>query len=430
VLKIYTQKYENEEQGAVVTARTSRSPNTFDVIDEEVAEKGHEQFLKTNVLGYGHDSVAEDAVTPRVRIEDVSDIAANVVALADPQLTVQMTSTRYQDMAVRPCYGQDRVPSAEGEKAKSRYRETMPVIEAILEKTDHPKKRTLQCDIARAHLPAGISTQVSIRGNARVMRDAVAFMLGHTLPEVQSVGRGVQEVIKQDIEVLFDRHVTPAPSKVYLMSTCGAESLYPLGYGQFVGREWEGDHKWVANDEAIEELKAWRDSGWRRRHRINASPLGPFWKAILSSDYGAYRDLRRNRTIHQTDALPWAGFTPDDPLWAFRELYPDVCKQIDKEVDTEHWYPDQFSNDPYVAPMGSWMVWSAGGHILNWAYEMRLRSWADSKNPKAGCHPAYAIPTRNLMKQVVDNAPLVAEAMGIVASPASFMGVEFTDRVP
>ena len=228
-MKVYAKTFDSEEQGAVVSARTSRSPNTFDVIHEEVKAKGHEAFLKTNVIGYGHDSVAEVASSPLICIEDISDLAANVVALADPQLVVQMSSTRYQDMGARTCRDMNGNPSPEGEAAKARYIKAMPVIEAMLEKTDHPKKRTLQCDIARAHLPAGVSTQFSIRGNARVMRDAVSYMLGHTLPEVRNIGEGVHAAIKEHIEVLFDRHITPTPSMTDSMGVYNSTSLSPPG---------------------------------------------------------------------------------------------------------------------------------------------------------------------------------------------------------
>lgn len=424
MMNIYTQRFESEEQGAVVSARTSRSPNTFDVIRAEVEAKGHQTFLKTNVLGYGHDSVAEVAQVPLVCIEDVSDLAANIVAIADPQLVVQMSSTRYQDMSTRRVV--DKQPGAlAGVLMKAKYMAVMPAIEKILETIDHPKKRTLQCDIARAHLPAGISTQLSIRGNARVMRDAVAFMLGHELPEVQRIGAGVQEVVKNDIEVLFDRHIVPAPSKYMSMSEHTA--MLDLGYGNFVDIK-----KAPWDDGVLDELKAWRDSGWRRRMRINAAPFGPFWRANLCTDYGGYRDLRRNRTLHQSDFFPSAKHLPIDPLWAFRKLYPELCQTIEQQCPDMMSYVDNnlSKDDPYLAPMGSCMMWAAGGHIFNWAYALRLRSWADSKNPKAGCHPAYAIPMRNLMKQILDEAPVIAEAMGIVSSMSSFMGVEFSDRVP
>ena len=86
--------------------------------------------------------------------------------------------------------------------------------------------------------------------------------------------------------------------------------------------------------------------------------------------------------------------------------------------------------DPYLATMASLMDWDAGGHALNWAYLMRLRSWAHPSNPKAGCHPAYAIPTRRLMGEVLDKAPQVAAAMGLVRCKGALLDVEFVDRIP
>lgn len=422
-MKVYAKTFDSEEQGAVVSARTSRSPNTFDVIHEEVKAKGHETFLKQNVIGYGHDSVAEVAQCPLVCIEDVSDLAANVVALADPQLVVQMTSTRYQDMAQRACRDIRGDVSEHGVTMKGRYSRAMTTIEALLEKIDHPKKRTLQCDIARAHLPAGISTQFGIRGNARVMRDAVAFMLGHPIHEVQLVGAGVQAAIKEHIEVLFDRHVTPAPAPLSLMADYDMSGVPAPGVASF-GDSLDSSKK------LIEELTAWRESGWRRRARLAAVPHGPWWHGNISADYGAYRDLRRNRTIAQEDVLPTERHLPQDPLWAFRDLYPDLCKQVEDAGVMKFEYAGSNEDDPYVAPMGALMDWDAGGHALNWAYLMRLRSWAHAKEPKAGCHPAYAIPTRHLMKEVVEKLPRVADAMGLVHCDAALCGVEFVDRIP
>lgn len=425
-MKIYTQQYDSEEQGAVVSARTSRSPNSFDVILKEVREKGYKEFLKTNVLGYGHDSVAEVATTPVVLIEDISDIAANVIATADPQLVVQMKSTRYQDMGACTAYDRGmRENNPRGEAMKLYYMVGMQEIQKILDATDHVKKRTLQCDIARTFLPAGISTQVAIRGNARTMRDTVAFCLGHELEEVRVAGAKIQEAVKEHIDVLFDRHVVAAPG-VGLFAGSKTNDLMP-GEAVFEGKDWRdpGERKGL-----IAELGEWRKSGYRRRMRMAAAPHGPFMPATISSDYGAYRDLRRNRTIHQDDVLPNPMSVPTDSLWAFRDLYPDVC---DKIMNLPQWscHHDSFiTDDPYLAPMGSLMTWHAGGHVLNWAYGLRLRSYAEAGNLKAGCHPAYAMPMRHLMRQIRSQAGWLADAMGIVKSPKSWLGVEFEDRVP
>jgi hypothetical protein len=425
-MKVYALNAENEEQLAVITARTSRSPSTFDVISEEVKRRGHVDFIKTNVLGYGHDSVAEMAQCPAVGIEDVSDLAANIVALADPQLVVQMTSTRYQDMASRRCTWSGGDASAIGEGMKAKYNTAMETVERVLNAMDHVKKRTLQCDIARAFLPAGVSTQFAIRGNARVMRDVVSYCIGHEMDEVRDIGRGIHAAIKEHIEVLFDRHVTPAAAPVKTGNQWSSE--YEPGDAEFVCDIKDipsGFHRQIAD-----ELRRWKESGWRRRMRMQAAPVGPFWSAVITSDWGAYRDLRRNRTLSQSDVVPHPGSLPEDALWAFRELYPDVCENIEAEPMTfaHSKYPNE--TDPYHAPMGSILTWEGGGHIFNWAYAFRLRSYAEAKNVKAGCHPAYALPMRNLMVETLQRAPQIAEAMGIVKSSKSLCGVEFEDRVP
>lgn len=422
-MKVYPIIPDSEEQGAVVSARTSRSPHTFDVIHEEVRAKGHKAFLQTNVLGYGHSSVAEVAQCPIIAIEDISDLAGNVIATSDPQLVVQMTSTRYQSLSERSAYQIDdsrqRVVSPIGEAMKAKYCAGMPLIQSLLEATNHPRKRTLQCDIARAYLPAGISTQLSIRGNARTMRDAVTYMLGSGLPEVQEAGRQIQASTREHVEVLFDRHIDPLPEILAQTET----SKNP-GYAEFL----QVDSYCSAS--IIRELELWRDSGYHRRFRMangvgnGFTGCGGNFIAEVWTDWGAYRDLRRNRTILQQDMLPNPQSLPTDPLWAFRELYPDICDKVEG-LSAQGWnfqHEDTVETDPYLAPMGSMVTWRASGHIFNWAYLLRLRS-----GPM--CHPAYAIPCRHLMNEILDLTTL-ADALGLVESKNSLLGVEFKDRVP
>lgn len=412
-MRVYTINADSEEQGAVVTARTSRSPDTFDVILEEVRGKGHAEFIEKNVLGYGHDSVAEMAQCPPIALEDISDLAANIIATSDPQLVVQMTSTRYQNMAEREVYGWLGNPSPRGREMKSKYMSVMESLGQILERKhySHIKhRRTLTCDIARAFLPAGVSTQMAIRGNARVMRDAINFMLGHKLSEVREAGRLVLESSKDHIEVLLDRHVTGSPSG-YAKT---APTKLALGRAEFN----ENPNK-VGDYGVIGELEAWKKSGWRRRMRLSAAPFGPFPTAVICSDWGAYRDLRRNRTLHQSDILPDPMDLPEDPYWAFRELYPRLCDDLDNDDMTSGTHELVETTDPYLAPMGAIVTWKAGGHMLNWAYAMRLRTTSK-------CHPAYSIPMRYLMRSLLETP--IGDAMGLVYDSQALLEVEFEDR--
>jgi thymidylate synthase ThyX len=403
-MKIYPLTANSEEALAVITARTSRSPKNFKEITNEIEVRGHEEFIKTNVIGYGHDSVAEMAQTPPMAIEDISDLAANVVALADPQLKVQMTSTRYQRMEAR---------NVIHDSGKDGDDIVDMLLHDYIEQIEHLLNagftRTEACDVARGSLPAGIKTQVAIRHDARGMRDAVCHLLGHSLPEVRSIGEGIQSSLGEHLTVLFDRHVTPAPS----MPVTSSAPVLADGSALFNPE----DLRQAEDDGALHvELRQWRESGYRRRHRIARCPHGPSLRAYIRTDYGAYRDLRRNRTIAQSDALPVPHSMPRDPLWAFRHI-PELC---DKALVP--WIPPPGHRDPYLATMSSMLTWLAGGHALNWAYMLRLRS----RLP--GCHAAYARPMRKLMLQILHSAPRLSDAIGLEERPGALGGVEFRDR--
>ena len=97
-----------------------------------------------------------------------------------------------------------------------------------------------------------------------------------------------------------------------------------------------------------------------------------------------------------------------------------MCDDIDSRWDSDYLFSG--TDDPYLAPMGSLVQWKHGGHIHALAYELRARSGEF-------CHPSYAIPMRHMMRQVLEENDL-ADAMGLVESKSSLLGVEFADRVP
>lgn len=408
-MRVYSVQASSEEAAATIAARTSRSPKTFREIAAEVEEQGHAPFLKKNVLGYGHDSVAEGAITPWIAIEDCSDLAACVITTADPQLKVQMTSTRYQSMDARNVLhdsGDDKAVAEIMDLLK--HHQGLAITAA--DNSDHPRKLTLARDISRGWMPAGIKSQLAIRHDARGMRDTICFLIGHELAEVRAIGGLILSATKDTIGTLLDRHINSAPKPEVVEHDLPEVEMGQAWFGG-QGLDEANADPWLHA-----ELRAWVESGYRRRHRINACPHGPYLAGGICSDWGAYRDLRRNRTIHQTDILPNPQVRVDDPLWAFRESHPDVADQLEGLEWIDHVY-----KDPYLALMNTPVFWYAGGHALNWAYALRLRS----KMP--GCHPAYALPMRALMLQIRDDAPALAEAMGLVRDKSALGGVEFSD---
>lgn len=426
-MNVYPILTDNEEQASVIVARTSRSPLPFSTIAEEVKQRGYKEFIKTNVLGYGHDSVAEGAMAPWIAIEGISDLAGNVIATADPLLRVQMTSTRYQDMSTR---GVVNDPTGGGQKMLDAYGALHAKIDELLVGTNHPRKRTLGCDIARWFIPAGVRTQLAIRGDARTMRDTVAYLSGHPLEEVREVADKLRQTLKPLLETLFDRHITPRPYAV-------ASSSIPADHK--ILSSWWCRWEHISSDaRLLGALWAWADSGYRLRPRPGTVPAA-HWTALIGSDYGAYRDLRRHRTIHQEDLLPLFDSkvfldhcgdarTPmwqiHGPLGSFNkdggmyELGEAIVNTVEYQRAMEQVLETNQNPSHYTSPMGTPMHWQASGHALYWAYLLRLRT-------APGTHPGYARPLRALMaKQMMPED--ISRAMGVSSGPLSG---QFFDRL-
>ncbi len=68
----------SEEQIAVAFAMTSRRPEPFDEIAEQVSQEKAADFHERWVLGYGHASVAEHAVV-HLAVENVSRLACDTL---------------------------------------------------------------------------------------------------------------------------------------------------------------------------------------------------------------------------------------------------------------------------------------------------------------------------------------------------------------
>ncbi len=83
-----------EEQIAVAFAMTSRRPESFDEIAQQVTQEKAADFHERWVLGYGHASVAEHAVL-HLAVENISRIACDT--LEDNRLaSYNEKSSRYQ----------------------------------------------------------------------------------------------------------------------------------------------------------------------------------------------------------------------------------------------------------------------------------------------------------------------------------------------
>ena len=200
-----------EEQIAVAFAMTSRRPEAFDAIAQQVSEEKAADFHERWVLGYGHASVAEHAVL-HLAVENISRIACDT--LEDNRLaSYTEKSSRYQVFPEGYYHVPrelDRHPALSKlyrETCDSLFQDYQRCIDGCMEylRTQHPQQekerttaydlrlRRIATDSCRLLLPAASLTNVGVTANARVLEHAISKLLSSDLKEERELGQEVRE---------------------------------------------------------------------------------------------------------------------------------------------------------------------------------------------------------------------------------------------
>ncbi len=232
-----------EEQLAVVFAMTSRRPEAFDEIAEQVSEEKAADFHERWVLGYGHASVAEHAII-HMAVENISRLACDT--LEDNRLaSYTEKSSRYQvlpqgyyhvpqELDAQPALRKVYINSCE-----SLFAAYASVVESSLEylATTNPQRederdgtyrlrlRRIATDSCRALVPAATLTNVGVTMNARLMEHAITKLLSSNLAEEQALG----EELKVKGREIAPTLVRYAERKDYLVSSRDAQILKASG---------------------------------------------------------------------------------------------------------------------------------------------------------------------------------------------------------
>ena len=200
-----------EEEIAVAFAMTSRRPQAFDEIAEEVSQEKAADFHERWVLGYGHASVAEHAVV-HLAVENISRLAGDT--LEDNRLaSYTEKSSRYQVME-QDCF---HVPAELNEYSEARstfvdtcrglfdsYRRLLDGCMAHLRKVQPQREgerdraydlrlRRQATDSCRSVLPAATLTNVGVTANARVLEHAISKLMSSGLAEERQLGADLRE---------------------------------------------------------------------------------------------------------------------------------------------------------------------------------------------------------------------------------------------
>jgi thymidylate synthase ThyX len=233
---------QHPEAVAMIQALYSRDPRSVNVHLDQVRERGHEKFMATFYVGYGHKSIG-DCGTTTLFFENGSLLLPKVIQ--DWRLyNGQEASTRYLDMN-----GQDLINPCEGEEGQKKgaeilerwmnlYRNTLDALLPFLkerfpmESDQNPAVyekaiKAKSFDIARGLLPAGVTTFASWHTNLRQAYDHLHEMLHHPLKEMQVTARRTLDALKEKYPSSFSHKEYPATEE-YLAKCVAKYSYFDL----------------------------------------------------------------------------------------------------------------------------------------------------------------------------------------------------------
>ena len=200
-----------EEEIAVAFAMTSRRPEPFDEIAEQVSQDKAADFHERWVLGYGHASVAEHAVV-HLAVENISRLACDT--LEDNRLaSYTEKSSRYQVMAPDYFHVPEELEDYAEEKATyistcrglfasyhSMLDDCMKYLRGLRRQRAGERDaaynlrlRRLATDACRSALPAATLTNLGVTANARTLEHAISKLMSSGLAEERFIGEHIRE---------------------------------------------------------------------------------------------------------------------------------------------------------------------------------------------------------------------------------------------
>jgi len=205
---------------AVAFAKTSRSPDTFREIAEELNETSSSRFHEKWVVGYGHASVAEHAVL-HLALENVSRLAVETIE-SNRLASYTEKSTRYQKWDADSFYTPEEILESSFIEL---YRNTAEKLFEAYEKVQGPSRsviasqfprrseetldqwdrriRSRYIDACRFLLPSASLANVGMTINARMLEHALCKMFTHPLEEVRAIGEEIKRTALDEVPTLL-----------------------------------------------------------------------------------------------------------------------------------------------------------------------------------------------------------------------------------
>ncbi len=345
-LRVYTLNRLPPEVVAVAFAKSSRSPEPFDIIADELSDEKSAKFHEKWVVGYGHSSVAEHAVLS-IAIENVSILATKIIE--DNRLaSYTEKSTRYQVFDKTKYYkpkklmesSLGRVYEETSDFIFDSYVEMIKVIIPFLKKKypqeNQPDKlyeiqiNNKALDNIRYVLTVATLTNLGMTINARNLEHAAVKLLSHPLKEMKDIGKKIKEAAVKVTPTLI-KYVEP---NTYLIETekdlqAEADSIAINSEAQIEGNmvtlvefDEDAENKVICGilyrftNHTYNEIKK-RVMYMQREEKEKIidyalKKIGKFDWPIrelehcyytfdILMDYGAFRDVQRHRMVTQTN---------------------------------------------------------------------------------------------------------------------------------
>jgi len=455
-----------EEQIAVAFAMTSRRPEPFDEIAQQVSEEKAADFHERWVVGYGHASVAEHAVL-HLAVEDISRLACDT--LEDNRLaSYTEKSSRYQlfpsdyffqspELANEP-----RLIQAFDDACTQLFQVYHQLVEGCIEhlrgvfpqrerERDSAYNLRLQrdaTDSCRAVLPAATLTNVGVTANARVLEHAISKLMSSELSEERDLGGELREQGQKIAPTL----IKYAQQNSYLGEMPDVQRSQS---GRFVGEPLAGEGREVGSgpgmpqpvrmvaytDQAEEKLAAallYRQSNlsfdeiWRRvldmaaedRQQIiqkcvagmgaHDAPVREFelvdYTFEYMMDYGAYREFKRHRMqSYIPQSLTTANGYGIPNLLVEAGLKGQFVGAIEQ---AEEAYRKVYDFSPVVAQ-----------YLVTHAHYRRVLSKLNLRE----CYHLFKLRTSELAHFAIRQPMLEAMKLAIETHPVLFQGLQLRD---
>ncbi len=445
----------NEETAFAAISGTQPSEEDLDHADQSIATKKAQNFYDRILDGYGDDSIGELG-GGHLALENVSMIAAKVIEDARIGGSPLEKSTRYIyfDQKVNEEYLFYKEPILMTSAYRELYVKTCnmlfdtysqlisPLTE-LMEKR-FPKEhevskvaysaalRAKVLDCLRGLLPASALTNMGVFGNGRFFESLIQKLNGHTLSEMQDVGRKSFEELSKVIPSFVRR---AEPSHKYQRSFLEFQDQVAAELKQFAIYHADDlekmDHpglrllrfdqeapvkvaaallfthsqagllelqehcRGLSTEELGKIFDAVCNNRENRRHKGPRALEHTMFTFEILADFGIYRDLQRHRMLTQDRQLLTCNFGYYVPAeikdTEMQQAYIGALEQAKLAYDT---LAQELSEEAqYIVPMA---------YNIHWYFHVSLREliWICELRSSPAGHPAYRYIAQEMAKQV------------------------------